>query len=398
MPFFERVPLASPDPILGLTAAYLADARENKVNLGVGYYRDEMLRTPIMHCVKLAEQVLLESEPSKEYLPIDGHRAFLEKVGELVFGSAFWGKQHVRISGFQTIGGTGALKIGGTFCKEEVDGPIFIPAPTWPNHRGVFTGCHLRVDSYHYYDFKTRTIAFDSWVSFLETLSEGSVLLLHASCHNPTGCDPTFEEWKRLAEVMRRKKLIPFFDFAYQGLGKGVAEDANAVRYFAENGFEMFVAFSSAKNFSLYGERVGALFILTENSKTAEHITSRVKQMIRTNYSNPPKHGAAIVSHILCTPSLKEQWIDELNQMRTRIIHMRKELSQRLIKQSKTIDFRHLKSGFGMFCYLGLEGAQVERLVQEYGIHMPRDGRVNMCGLNQNNIDYVVDSILKVVS
>jgi len=396
MPFFEHVPLAPPDPILGLTAAYFADPRENKVNLGVGYYKDEMLRTPIMQCVKQAERVLLESEPNKEYLPIDGHKTFIEKVAEMVFGQAFWKKELSRIAGFQTIGGTGALKIGGTFCKEEVDRPIFIPVPTWPNHRGVFTGCHLRIDSYPYYDLKTHKLAWDLFLDFLEKREEGSIIVLHASCHNPTGRDPSMEQWKTLAEVMRRKKLIPFFDCAYQGFGEGLEEDAQAVRLFAESGLEMFVAFSAAKNFSLYGERVGALFILAQTATTAEHITSRVKQMIRTNYSNPPRHGVAVVAHILSDASLHAQWKKELHHMRERINRMRKELAERLIQQSKTHDFQHLKSGLGMFCFTGLDEGQVERLRLEYGIHMPRDGRINVCGLNQNNIEYVVDSLLRV--
>jgi aspartate/tyrosine/aromatic aminotransferase len=396
MPFFERVPLAPPDPILGLTASYLADSREKKVNLGVGYYKDEMLRTPIMQCVKKAEKILWESEPNKEYLPIDGHKALVEKVGEMVFGHAFWKKEQSRIAGFQTIGGTGALKIGGTFCKEEVDRPLFIPLPTWPNHRTVFTGCHLRVESYPYYDLKTDQLVCDPFIAFLEKREEESIIVLHASCHNPTGQDPSMKQWEAIAEVMRRKKLIPFFDFAYQGFGEGLDEDAKAVRLFAQSGFEMFVAVSSAKNFSLYGERVGALFILAQTAKSAEHITSRVKQMIRTNYSNPPKHGAAVVAHILCDAPLHEQWRIELHHMRERIHRMRNALAERLIQRSETRDFQHLKNGLGMFCFTGLDGPQVERLDLEYGIHMPRDGRINVCGLNQNNIDYVVDSILRV--
>ncbi len=396
MPFFERVPLAPPDPILGLTAAYLADPRENKVNLGVGYYRDEMLRTPILQCVKQAEKIFLESEPNKEYLPIEGHGALIDKVGELVFGESFWGKERGRIAGFQTIGGTGALKIAGTFCKEELDSPLFCPSMTWPNHRGVFAGCQLRIDSYPYYDAKSHSIPFDALCAFLEKREIGSVILLHASCHNPTGIDPSMDEWKMLASIMAKKELIPFFDFAYQGLGKGLVEDAQAVRFFAESGCEMFVAFSASKNFSLYGERVGALFIMGKTAKNAEHISSRVKQMIRTNYSNPPRHGAAIVSHILCDALLKNHWEAELSTMRERINNMRRELADRLMMQSKTGGFEHLKKGLGMFCFSGLEQAEVDRLRLEYGIHMPRDGRINVCGLNQNNIDYVVEAILQI--
>lgn len=397
MPFFERVPLAPPDPILGLTAAYLADPRENKVNLGVGYYKDELLRTPILSCVKEVERVLLESEPNKEYLPIEGHKAFIEKVGETVFGERFWKKERQRIAGFQTIGGTGALKIGGTFCKEEVDHPLFLPSTTWPNHRGVFSSCGLSVDSYPYYDGKAHALDIDAMFGSLERCERGSIILLHAACHNPTGIDPAIEEWKALAALFAKKQLIPFFDFAYQGLGKGLQEDAQALRLFALSGCEMFVAISAAKNFSAYAERVGALFILGENAITAEHVTSRVRQMIRTNYSNPPKHGAAVVSHILCDPGLKNRWEMELAAMRSRIGLMRHALADRLEAKRGKDRFRHVREGMGMFCFIGLDHCEVERLVREYGIHMPRDGRINVCGLNQDNIDYAVESILSVI-
>lgn len=395
MSFFDKVILAPPDPILGLTEAYLADSRVNKVNLGVGYYKDNMLRTPILDSVKMAEKILLESEPNKEYLPIVGHRALIEKVGEMLFGFTFWEKERARIAGFQAIGGTGALKIGGTFFKEELDSSVWIPAPTWPNHRGVFAGCGLKVDSYPYYDKKKHGIAFDALCAFLEQRERGSIVLMHASCHNPTGCDPSLEEWKTLRAIFAEKELIAFFDCAYQGFAQGLEADAEGLRHFAESGLEMLVAFSAAKNFSLYGERVGALFILTKDPMRKERVESRVKQMIRTNYSNPPKHGAAIVAHILQDAKLKKQWAHELNSMRDRIQNMRTALANRLTSKGQR-DFMRVKTGMGMFCFMGLTEQQVERLVVEYGIHMPRDGRINVCGLNENNIDYVVDAILKV--
>lgn len=390
MPFFSKVPLAPPDPILGLSAAYAADTRKHKVNLGVGLFKNAELRTPVLESVKEAEKFLLASEQSKEYLPIDGHKIFLDKVGELLFGKSFWENERERISGFQTVGGTGALKVGGSFLKEEADFPLLLPHPTWPNHRGVFKSCQLQVEAYPYY--KNNALEIDQMLDFLKRQTEGSIVLLHACCHNPTGKDPTVQEWKNILEIVQHNKLLPFFDCAYQGFGKGLEEDAHAIRLFAQAGCELLVAFSAAKNFSLYGERVGALYIVSDTSATAQHVSSRAKQVVRTNYSNPPLHGAAIVGHILQDAMLKAKWMTELQEMRQRINQMRHELSAQLTQDR----FRHLREGFGMFCFTGLDKPQVDRLIADYGIYLPSDGRINVCGLNQNNIEYAVQSILKV--
>lgn len=396
MSFFEKVPLAPPDPILGLIVAFHQDPRKNKVNLGAGIYKTEDLRTPVLAAVKAAESALLDSEKSKEYLPIDGERHYLETMGAMVFGKEVWSKEKERIASFQTVGGTGALKIGGTFLKEEIGNSIWISTPTWPNHKAVFANCGLKVESYHYYDAKNHQLDFESLTACIEKLAQGTIVLMHASCHNPTGCDPTAKQWETLCALMKAKKLIPFFDFAYQGLGRGIEEDAEAIRCFMKNGLEMLIAVSNAKNLGLYGERVGCLFIIAESAKIAEHILSRVKQMIRANYSNPPIHGARVAGYIFGTPSLRKQWEDELKEMRERINTMRLKLHDRLIAKSKNMDFSHLKKGQGMFCYTGLNKAQVERLTKEYAIHMPSDGRINVCGLNENNLDKVVDSIVAV--
>ncbi|MBS0604752.1 MAG: aspartate/tyrosine/aromatic aminotransferase [Verrucomicrobia bacterium] len=398
MSFFEKVPLAPPDPILGLTAAFQNDERKAKVNLGVGLYKTEDLRTPVLGCVKSAEAALLDTEKSKEYLPIDGEKQYLEQMGALVFGKQSWNKEKVRIASFQTVGGTGALKTGGTFLKEEADRSIWISTPTWPNHRGVFFHCGLKVEQYPYYDSKSHAADFDKMAACFEKLQPGTVVLLHASCHNPTGCDPSNEQWAAICELFKAKKLIPFFDFAYQGFGRGIEEDAEAIRYFLNQGLEMFVAVSNAKNLSLYGERVGCLFIVSESSKIAEHILSRVKQMIRTNYSNPPMHGAKIAACIFSTSSLRQKWEDELTEMRERINAMRALLEQQLSAESKRVDFSHLKRGRGMFGFSGLDKSQVDRITAEFGIYMPSDGRINVCGLNRSNIDYVVNAIISVTS
>lgn len=382
MSFFEKIPLAPPDPILGLTLAFQEDTRSTKVNLGAGIYKTADLRTPVLSCVKSAESVLLDTEKSKEYLPIEGDHLFIDRIGELIFGDALWEE---RIAGFQTVGGTGALKIGGTFLKEEADKPIWLSVPTWPNHRAVFLSCGLKVDHYPYYK------VFEKMIDCLESMQPGSIVVLHASCHNPTGWDLNLEQWKTVLALFKQKKLIPFFDCAYQGFGRGFEEDVEAIRLFAREGLEMLVAVSSAKNFSLYGERVGALFIVAESTKIAEHISSRVKQIIRTTYSSPPMHGAKIVAHILSTSSLRKSWEEELNDMRQRINSLRFSLCERLGEE-----FSHLKSGLGMFAFTGLDKSGVDRLKTEYGIYMPSDGRINVCGLNQDNLDYVVDAIKQV--
>jgi aspartate aminotransferase len=396
MSFFEKVALAPPDPILGLTVAFHRDPRKEKVNLGVGLYKTADLRTPVLGSVKSAEIFLFDLEKSKEYLPIDGDRHYLETMGALVFGREIWGKEKNRIAAFQTIGGTGALKIGGTFLKEDAEHPLWLPSPTWPNHRGVFTNCGLKVDNYPYYDMKDHKIDFEKLAACFEKLPERTIVVLHASCHNPTGCDPDSEQWETLAGLFKAKKFIPFFDFAYQGFGRGIEEDAEAIRHFVKNGLEILIAASNAKNLSIYGERVGCLFIVSQTAKIAEHIISRVKQMIRTNYSNPPIHGAKVVGHILGTSSLRRKWEAELKEMRERINAMRLELHDRLAAKSTAVDFGHLKRGRGMFGFTGLTKLQVERLTAEYAIYMPNDGRINVCGLNQNNLDYIVDAIVAV--
>lgn len=397
MSFFNRVPLAPPDSILGLTATFLKDPRKKKVNLGVGLYKTEDLRTPVLDSVKAAEAVLLDMENTKEYLPIDGDPLFLEKMGGLIFGEEKWSREKKRIAAVQTVGGTGALKIGGAFLKEEAESPILISTPTWPNHRSIFLSCDLPVEDYNYYDTKSHQVDFNRMIACFEKLPEKTIVVLHASCHNPTGCDLKLEEWKTLCTLFKTKKLIPFFDFAYQGFGRSLDEDAEAVRYFLKNDVEMVVAVSSAKNFSIYGERVGCLFIVSESSKIAEHILSRVKQIVRTIYSNPPMHGAKIIAHILNTPSLRKKWEEELEQMRGRINRMRTSLCERLEAQGIGGAFSQISRGRGMFGFTGLSKTQVERMIAEYGIYMTSDGRINVCGLNMSNVDYVVDAIVAVI-
>lgn len=396
MHFFEQVPLAPPDPILGLTQAYLQDPRPHKVNLGVGFFKDENLKTPLIAAVREAEKILLNTQNNKEYLPIDGDPLYLNEMGALVFGAQVWQERKSRISPFQTLGGTGALKLGGTFLQEEIKSPLWISSPTWPNHRGVFTHCGGLVDSYPYYDFATHQIDFNAMTSFLERLPPRSVVVMHGCCHNPTGIDLTLSQWEKLCELFKTHQLLPFFDLAYQGLGDGLDADSAAVRHFLKHDIEMLVAVSNSKNFSLYSERVGCLFIVSNNPDEGEAIRSRTKQMIRTNYSNPPSHGAKVAALVLNDPLLRASWEEELVQMRLRLRAMRSLLCERLGSKKTNTDFTHLKRGKGMFGFLGLSTKQVHTLITEYGIYMPSDGRINVCGLNLNNIDPVVEAILKV--
>lgn len=393
MTFFEKVPLAPPDPIFGLTAAFHKDPRSHKVNLGAGIYKTEDLKTPVLNSVKTAEAMLLDSEKSKEYLPIEGEHHYLDMMGALVFGKEVWPREKERIASFQTIGGTGALKIGGTFIKQEAEHPVWISAPTWPNHRGVFTDCGLNVERYPYYDAKGHRLDFENMIACFEKLPEGAVVVLHASCHNPTGCDPIIEQWKAICAVFKKNKLMAFFDVAYQGFGQGIEEDAEPVRLFLESGLEFLAAVSNAKNLGLYGERAGCLFIISSSSKIAEHITSRVKQIIRTNYSNPPIHGGRIAAFVLETSSLRKKWEEELGEMRDRINEMRLAFHDRLMKKCKTADFSHIKRGRGMFAFTGLSKEQVDRMREQFAIYMPADGRINICGINRQNLDPIVDAI-----
>ena len=380
---FEKTLLAPPDPIFGLQAAFQADPRPHKINLSVGVYKDRALKTPILHVVKKVEGDLLHKESSKEYLPIDGDKQFLEHSGKLVFG-AEWDK---RIAAVQTVGGTGALRIGGDFLKQEGMESIYLPQPTWPNHPAIFKRCQLRVETYPYYDRERQQLD----LSYFEQLKENSVVLLHACCHNPTGIDPTMEQWEKLSKLFHAKKLFPFFDFAYQGFGRGLEEDAASVRLFTKAGHEMFVACSYAKNFGLYGERVGVLYAVTKTEERREKVQSQLKVIIRANYSNPPKHGALIVKEILGTPALKKEWEEELHGMRTRISMLREQFV-------KKTGFGFLKSRVGMFSFCDLSPQQVKRLCDEFAIYMTSDGRINIAGLNEDNLDYVAESIVRVKS
>ncbi len=396
MGMFEQVGLSPPDAIFGLVKAFQLDPRPNKVNLLVGFYKTEESTTPILNCVKKAESSLFEKEKNKEYLPIDGSPACIEKIGLLIFGEQLWKKSKDSICGAQTVGGTGALRILSDFLKKELTNEIWLSDPTWPNHYNIFTFAGLRIQKYPYYNKQKHTLIFDEMMACLRTLPAKSVVLLHANCHNPTGFDLSLQQWKELSSLMLDKGLFPFFDLAYQGFGEGIDKDAQAVRYFLEQGHEMAIAYSCAKNFSLYGERVGALYFVCQSNR--EEIQSQIKAIIRANYSNPPIHGAALVTTILDSSELKKEWLQDLEKMRSRIQEMRTRFIATLLSCQFPYDTAFMQNAKGLFCYSGLNQKQVERLIADYGIYLPSDGRVNITSLNHSNLDYVVNAMARVTS
>ncbi|MBM3207040.1 MAG: aspartate/tyrosine/aromatic aminotransferase [Chlamydiae bacterium] len=398
MTLFKGIPVAPMDPIFGLGAAYNKDARDFKINLTVGVYKDEVLQTPVLESIKLTETILLKEELNKEYSLIEGDKEYLSLVGSLVFGSSFFEQNHMFISSFQTVGGTGALRIGGEFLKKVVCEEIHISDPSWPNHKGIFSEVGLLVKNYPYYDLNTNSLDFVQMRTYLKGLAPKSTVLFHTCCHNPSGADPSKHQWQELATICKERNLIPFFDSAYLGLGKTLGDDTYAIRLFASMGIEMLIAVSFSKNFSLYGERIGALYIYSNEIETAQKITSQIKTIIRRNYSNPPIHGMKIVKEILRNPSLRAIWEEELSLMRNRILEMKSLFVEKLSLRVKNKDFSYLEQTNGMFCFCGLEKSVVELLMKEYAIYMTHDGRINVAGLTKNTIDYVVDSIAKVLN
>jgi aspartate/tyrosine/aromatic aminotransferase len=375
--FFERVALAPADAIFQLTIAFMEDPRPHKVNLSVGLYRDEKLETPVLKTVKAAEKYLLSHEMTKEYLPISGDAVYIEESGRLIFGDALWKERHGKICGMQTPGGTGALRVGGDFIRKEAADTIAIPEPTWPNHPGVFKQCGFKIHPYSYYDLKKEHLDSAAIFEMLKKIPEKSAVLFHACCHNPTGADLSKEEWEKAAEIIKERELLPFFDFAYQGFGKGIDEDAYS------------------KNFGLYSERVGSVFVVTHSEDAAKNALSKIKIFARTSYSNPPKHGAAVVAHILSNAELRQEWIKEVDAMRHRLEALRKEFVAALQAGQKKRDFSYLLKRVGMFCYLGLDKEKVSQLRDEYGIYMAEGGRMNLAGLSRGNFNCVIESMIK---
>jgi aromatic-amino-acid transaminase len=392
------IEMAPRDPILGITEAFNADQNPNKVNLGVGVYYDDNGKVPLLECVRKAEAQLMEKATPRTYLPIEGLAAYDKAVQELVFGADSAVIQEKRAITAQAIGGTGALKLGADFLKRfSPNAQVWISDPSWENHRALFESAGFTVNNYPYYDAATRGVNFDGMLKALKEMPVGSVVVLHACCHNPTGADLTESQWTDVIKVVTERGLVPFLDMAYQGFGDGIAEDGKVVRRFADAGGPLFVSNSFSKSFSLYGERVGALSIVAASAEEASRVLSQLKRVVRTNYSNPPIHGSQVVATVLSTPELRKMWEDELAGMRVRIREMRQALVQKLNDKAPGQDFDFVIKQRGMFSYSGLTKAQVERLRGEFSVYAVDTGRICVAALNSRNIDAVVDAIGKVL-
>ncbi len=398
MSFFSAVEMAPRDPILGINESFAADTNPNKVNLGVGVYFDNNGKLPLLQCVQAAEKTMMDKPTARGYLPIDGIAAYDAAVKTLVFGAGSEPVTSGRVATVQCIGGTGGLKIGADFLKKlNPNAKVLISDPSWENHRALFTSAGFVVESYPYYDAAKRNVNFDGMLAALNTAPAGTVIVLHACCHNPTGYDITSAQWDQVVAVVKAKNLVPFLDMAYQGFGYGLTEDGAAVQKFVAAGLTCFVSTSFSKSFSLYGERVGALSVLCENKEEADRVLSQLKIVIRTNYSNPPTHGGAVVAAVLNNPELRALWEKELGEMRVRIKAMRQKLVDGLKAAGVKQDMSFITTQIGMFSYSGLSKDQMVRLRTEFGVYGTDTGRMCVAALNSKNIDYVCASIAKVV-
>ena len=398
MSLFSAVEMAPRDPILGLNEQYNADTNPHKVNLGVGVYFDDNGKLPLLQCVQAAEKTLMATPTARGYLPIDGIAAYDAAVKGLVFGADSEAVKTGRVATVQGIGGTGGLKIGADFLKRlNPNAKVLISDPSWENHRALFTNAGFIVDSYAYYDANKRGVNFEGMLASLNAAAPATIVVLHACCHNPTGYDITADQWDQVIAVVKAKSLTAFLDMAYQGFGHGIAEDGAVIGKFVAAGLDFFVSTSFSKSFSLYGERVGALSVLCASKEEADRVLSQLKIVIRTNYSNPPIHGGAVVAAVLNNPTLRAQWEQELGEMRARIKVMRKSLVQGLKAAGVKADMGFITTQIGMFSYSGLSKDQMVRLRSEFGVYGTDTGRMCVAALNSKNIDYVCASIAKVM-
>ncbi len=398
MSLFSAVEMAPRDPIMGLNEQYNADTNPNKVNLGVGVYYDDNGKLPLLQCVQAFEKTMMDKPTARAYLPIDGIAAYDAAVKGLVFGADSEPVKSGRIATVQGLGGTGSLKVGADFLKRlNPAAKVLISDPSWENHRALFTNAGFVVESYRYYDAATRGIDFAGMLADLNAAPAGTVVVLHACCHNPTGYDISPAQWDEVIAVVKAKNLTPFLDMAYQGFGYGITEDGAVIGKFVGAGLDFFVSTSFSKSFSLYGERVGALSVLCATKDDAARVLSQLKIVIRTNYSNPPTHGGAIVTGVLGNPELRALWEQELGEMRVRIKAMRQKLVDGLKAAGVKQDLRFITTQIGMFSYSGLSKDQMVRLRDEFGVYGTDTGRMCVAALNSKNIDYVCACIAKVI-
>ncbi len=396
---FEKLSQAPSDPILGLTEAFKQDPNPAKINLGVGVYKDEQGNTPIFNSVRKAQERLLAGETTKNYLAIDGSPAYSLAVQELLFGPGHSLISSGRAVTAQAPGGTGALRVAADFIHQQLPGSrIWISEPTWANHPQIFRLAGLGVETYPYFDHQTNALDFAAMSRSLEKIPAGDVVLLHGCCHNPTGADPAPEEWRQLAELLAGRNLLPVVDFAYQGLGGGLCEDAGGLLALSQAVPEFLVASSFSKNFGLYNERVGALTLVAASAEAAQKALSHLKVCIRANYSNPPAHGAAIITAISQDPELRREWEGEVQAMRERIDRMRRLFVETLGKKGVARDFSFIARQRGMFSFSGLTKEQVEALRQRHAIYIVGSGRINVAGMTRQNMDVLCSAIAEVLS
>jgi aromatic-amino-acid transaminase len=394
---FAAVEMAPRDPILGLNEAFNAETNPKKVNLGVGVYFGDDDKIPLLAAVKAAEKARLETQPPRGYQPIEGTPAYNGAVQALLFGKDSELLAAGRAVTCQCLGGTGALKVGADYLKRLLpDATVYISDPSWENHRALFESAGFPVKDYAYYDAATRGVNFAGMKAALAAMPAKSIVVLHACCHNPTGADLTTAQWAEVVAAIKERNLVAFIDMAYQGFADGIKQDAAALDLFAASGLQFFVSSSFSKSFSLYGERVGALSIVTASKDESARVLSQVKRVIRTNYSNPPTHGGAVVAAVLSSPELRQMWEDELAGMRERIRAMRASLVDNL-KAAGAPDFSFINVQRGMFSYTGLTAAQVERMRAEYGIYAVGTGRICVAALNTRNIGYVAEAMAAVL-
>ncbi len=399
MSLFSAVEMAPRDPILGLNDQFAADTNPSKVNLGVGVYFDDNGKLPLLQCVQAAEKAMMEKPTPRGYLPIDGIAAYDSAVKGLVFGAESDVVKSGRVATVQAVGGTGGLKIGADFLHRlNPNAKVLISDPSWENHRAIFQNAGFEVGSYRYYDAANRAINFEGMIADLSAAEAGTVVVLHACCHNPTGYDITAAQWDKVIDIVKTKNLVAFLDMAYQGFGYGIAEDGAVIGKFVAAGLNIFVSTSFSKSFSLYGERVGGLSVVANDKDEAARVLSQLKIVIRTNYSNPPTHGGAVVAAVLNNPELRAMWEKELGEMRVRIKEMRQKLVDGLKAAGVKQDMSFITTQIGMFSYSGLSKDQMVRLRSEFGVYGTDTGRMCVAALNSKNIEHVCASIAKVIA
>jgi len=395
---FAAVEMAPRDPILGLNESFNADPRTTKVNLGVGVYFDDNGKIPLLSAVKAAEKARMEAQPPRGYQPIEGAVAYNQAVQNLIFGKGSDILNDGRVVTAQCLGGTGALKVGADYLKRlSPEATVYISDPSWENHRALFESAGFPVENYPYYDAGTRGVDFAGMKAKLLSLPAGAIIVLHACCHNPTGADLTDAQWAEVVAACQERGLVAFLDMAYQGFADGIDADASSVRAFIASGLQFFISSSFSKSFSLYGERVGALSIVTASKEESGRVMSQLKRVIRTNYSNPPTHGGAVVAAVLGSSELRQMWEDELAGMRDRIRVMRSGFAEKLAARNVPQDFSFIVQQRGMFSYTGLSADQVERMKNEFGIYAVSTGRICVAALNTRNLDYVADAVAAVL-